>query len=202
MRLNKIRKRSRAVEQAHTVSRLFAKHDIDMSLIGAGITLLNSLAQAKRRTKEREDYISKGIQFNFNKTDRLALIEIIHGDNEFWQAWIKQHKIFEKTGIEADRPTIHRLNPNGHYEFGIIGVLSSGEHQQEHARPVIVLDTDIGTLTTHRSQKVFQGAENVSEYRVGKMNKAFRDDEIAVQRKQQARKELIDRNKEFSKSLT
>lgn len=197
---NRIR-RNRATELAYTVSRLFAKYDIDLDLVDAGVSCLKSLAQAKRRTKERLDYIAKGIQFNFNKTDRFALLEVIQGDKEFWQAWIAQHEIFERTGLEADRPTIHRLDSDGHYEIGNIAVLPYEEHQQEHAKPVIVLDTDTGTLTTHRSQKAFQGAENVSEYRVGKMNKAFRDDGIALQRKQQARKELADRNKEYSKKF-
>ena len=143
---NKIR-RNRATELAYTVSRLFAKYDIDLDLVDAGVSCLKSLAQAKRRTKERLDYIAKGIQFNFNKTDRFALLEVIQGDKEFWQAWIKQHEIFERTGLEADRPTIHRLNPNGHYEFGNIGVLSSGEHQQEHAESMALVTLENGNLS-------------------------------------------------------
>lgn len=199
---NTYRKRSRAVEQAYTVSRIFAKYEISLEFVDAGVRLLNSLAQAKRRTKKRADYIAKNIKFNFKGVDRLALIEVILGDDEFWQAWIQQSEIFAKTGLEADRPTIHRLDSDGHYEVGNIAVVAQGEHQQEHSKPVIVLDTDAGTFTTHRNQRAFQGAENVSKYRVGKMNNAFRDDEIAVQRRQQAIKELADRNKEFSKSLT
>lgn len=175
---NKIR-RNRATELAYTVSRLFAKYDIDLDLVSAGVSCLKSLAQAKRRTKERLDYIAKGIQFNFNKTDRLALIEIIQGDNEFWQAWIAQNEIFERTGLEADRPTIHRLNPNGHYEFGNIGVLSSGEHQQEHAVPMLIMDTDNLTISSYESITVMMKAEGVKKSKVDAlrvaMKKGFKD---------------------------
>lgn len=162
---NKIR-RNRATELAYTVSRLFAKYDIDLDLVSAGVKLLKSIAQAKRRTKERLDYIAKGIQFNFNITDRLALIEIIQGDKEFWQAWIAQNEIFEGTGLEADRPTLHRLNPDGHYEFGNIGVLSSGDHLQENAVPMMIIDTDDSTIRTYPSITKMVEAEGIKQSKV------------------------------------
>lgn len=164
MKRNEIR--SRAVEQALTVSRLFAKHGIDLDLVGAGVTLLNSLIQAKRRTKERGDYIAKGIQFNLNKTDRFALLEVIQGDKEFWQAWVKQHEIFEETGLDDDRPTLHRLNPDGHYEFGNIGMLSSGDHLQENAVPMMIIDTDDSTIRSYPSVTKMAEAEGIKQSKV------------------------------------
>ncbi|WP_375199777.1 hypothetical protein [Bacillus sp. RS11] len=199
-------------KQTAIVRNQFVENDIDLSLLDAGVSLFSSFEQALKRTKTDEYYIAKGIEYRLDLVEkdgaqiriapRYALINVIKVDDDFWQAWIKQQGIFERTGLEADKPSIHRPNPDGHYEIGNIAVLPLGEHLQEHAQPVIVLDTDTVTLTTYRSQTAFQDAENVSKYRVGEMNQAFRDDELSVQRKQQARKELADKNKVYFESLT
>lgn len=136
---NRIRVRSRKLEQLSTVTKLFTENDIDLSLVGAGRTLYQSLAKAKERTLKRQDYIAKAIKYMFAHKESEALIEIIQGDREFWRAWVKQNEIFEETGLASDRPTIHRLDSNGNYEFGNIGVLPRGEHQQEHAKPTALV---------------------------------------------------------------
>ena len=190
-------RRSRVKEQINTVSKLFAEYDIDLSLVTAGRTLYQSLAQAKMRTKKRKDYIKKGIMFMFSSKDRLALIEVIQGDKAFWEAWVKQNVVYERTGLESDKPTIHRINPDGHYEFGNIAVLPYGEHQQEHAKPVVVLDTKAIQLTTYKTQTEFKKMEGVTQSQMTKINKAFEVDSHFQQRKENTRKELADRNREF-----
>jgi len=143
-------------KQLRTVINLFVEYDIDLSLATAGRTLYRSLRNARYRTRNRKDYIAKGIEFKFNREDRLALLEVIRGDKEFWQAWIKQYGIYEETGLESDKPSIHRFNPDGNYEFGNIDVLPYGEHLQEHAIPTAMLIFDNGSFSfqIHRSETV------------------------------------------------
>lgn len=171
---NKIR-RSIVVEQLRTVRKLFVDNGIDLDLVEAGRTLYQSLRQAKIRTKKRKDYIAKGIQYKFKREDKQALLELIQGDDVFWQAWIKQHKIFEKTGLKADRPTIHRLDSDGHYEFGNIAVVSRGEHNLEHAKAVIMLDTEAGKLTTYKSQTAFEAVTGISSSKTREIKKALEE---------------------------
>ncbi|MER2153221.1 MAG: hypothetical protein ABS917_03490 [Solibacillus sp.] len=212
MATNTIEMSEKKKEQTATVRKQFVNKGIDLSLLDAGVSLFSSLEQALKRTKNDKSYIVKGIEYRLNLVEkdgkqiklapRYALINVIQTDNELWQLWIKQQEIFNRTGLEADKPSIHRPNPDGHYEIGNIAVLPLGEHLQEHAIPVIVFETDAEKLATYRSQTAFQDAENVSKYRVEKMNKAFRDDEISLQRKQQVRKEMTDKNKVYFESLT
>ncbi|MGE7948315.1 hypothetical protein [Lysinibacillus sp. NPDC093688] len=139
--------RSIVNEQLSTVRNLFVEYGIDLSLISAGRTLYESLRLAKHRTKKRKDYIEKGIKFLFNSEDRLALLEVISGDKVFWEAWINQNNIYDKTGFDNDRPSVHRLNPDGNYEFGNIGVLPLGKHRQEHAVSTAVVILENGSLS-------------------------------------------------------
>ncbi|MEX3745964.1 hypothetical protein [Lysinibacillus xylanilyticus] len=146
MEKTKIR-RSIVNEQLSTVTKLFVEYDIDLSLVRAGRTLYESLRIAKHRTKKRKDYIAKGVKFMFNHKDRFALLEVISGDKVFWEAWIKQNEIYDKTGLEDDRPSIHRPNPDGNYEFGNIDVLPYGEHLQEHAESMALVTFENGNLS-------------------------------------------------------
>ena len=157
---------TRPDKQRYTISRLFAKHDIDLELVEAGRTLHQSFEQAKVRTKENPYYIAKGIQFNFDKKPRLALIEVINGDPAFWQEWYQQQAIADKTGHQDDRPTLHRLNPNGHYEFGNIGVLAHGDHKQEGAVPLMIIDTDNMTIKSYESITKMVDAEGIKQHKI------------------------------------
>lgn len=168
--------RDRKKEQARTISRLFAKHDIDLELVEAGRTLYQSHIQAKDRTKKNPYYIAKGIKYNFNKEPSLALIEVINGDVAFWQAWYKQQAIFDKTGLEDDRPTLHRLDPDGHYEFGNIGVLPWGTHKQEHAVPMLIIDTENLTINSYDSITKMVDAEGIKQYKIDAVRKAKKQD--------------------------
>ncbi|UUV23434.1 MULTISPECIES: hypothetical protein [Lysinibacillus] len=169
--------RSKQKEQARTVSRLFAKHGIDLSLVEAGRTLYQSFIQAKDRTKKDPYYIKKGIKFNFNKKPSLALIEVINGDIAFWQGWFKQQAIFDKTGLEDDRPTLHRLDPDGHYEFGNIGALPWGEHKQEHAVPLLIIDTDNLTINSYESITKMVDAEGIKQHKIDAVRASKKDAE-------------------------
>ncbi|REB10031.1 hypothetical protein DVB69_04285 [Sporosarcina sp. BI001-red] len=189
--------RTKKSEQCRTVSKLFLENDIDLSLVSAGVTLYQSLAKAEERTRKRKDYVVKGIKFMFDSEDRKALLEVIKGDKDFWQAWVNQNKSFERTGLESDRPTIHRLNPDGNYEIGNIAVLPYGEHQQEHAKAVLIIDTDDCEIYSHKSLTKMAQSEGVKQSKVNAMSKAFREDDVFLQQKKKAKKKLADRNREF-----
>lgn len=189
--------RNRKSEQLYTVTKLFDANDIDLSLASAGRTLYQSLAKAKERTRTNVYYTEKGIKFMFNPKDRKALLEVIQGDNDFWQAWVKQNETFDSTGFDKNRPTIHRINPDGNYEFGNIGVLPRGEHQQEHAKPVVVFDLDNLTIDTYKSQSQLTQLEGVKPYKISAMNKVFCEDKLFLQQKEKVRNELTDRNRKF-----
>ena len=130
-------------EQRITVKKAFIQNDIGLEYTGAGLTLYKSLVKAKNRTKRDESYIKKDIQFNFDNAERKALIEVINGDTSFWNERIKQQRKYEESGFNEDyRPSLHRPNPNGHYEFGNITVIPYGEHLKEHAikTPIVMID--------------------------------------------------------------
>lgn len=135
------------IKQLRTVTNLFVEYDIDLSLVPAGKALYRSLRNARYRTRNREEYKAKGIEFRFHREDRLAVIEVIRGDKEFLQAWINQYGIYERSGLESDQPSIHRLNPDGHYEFGNIGVLPYGEHLRENAIPTAMILLENGSFS-------------------------------------------------------
>lgn len=185
-------------EHLNAVRNVLIANNIDLTLVEAGRTLYKSLILAKERTKNREDYRKKGIKYKFPKSYKRALLEIIQGDKEFWEAWIMQQEIYDRTGLDNDRPTIHRLDSDGHYETGNIAVLSYGEHLKENAKSVIVVDTEAKRFTTYKTQTEFQMVERINSYKMGKINKSFQNDVIHLQRKQQIRQELIDGNKVFS----
>lgn len=179
MMKNKNGKRDFILEQTQTVSKLFAKSGIDLALVGAGRTLYQSLRQAKKRTKKRKDYIAKGIKYTFNSKDSLALLEVINGNNELWQAWILQHEIFERIGLDSERPTLHRLVSNGHYELSNIAVLPSGEHQQEHAVLVYLIGISGGKLGLMRSDSItkLENESGISKAQINSMDKCLYQDE-------------------------
>lgn len=130
-------KRNRAAEQLATTISVLTKYNKNevMSDIGAALSLYQSLYQAKNRTIRNKFYVGKGIEFKFNQKEREALIEVIEGDSIFWNKWIAQQEVFEESGFdEKYRPSLHRIDPAGHYEFGNIDVMPLGLHRQEHAK--------------------------------------------------------------------
>lgn len=170
-------KTTRSDKQTYTIRRLFAEYDIDLELVDAGRTLYQSFIQAKDRTKKNVYYIKKGIKFNFNRKPRLAVIEVIQNDKDFWEVWVKQDNIHKKTGLEEDRPTLHRLDPDGHYEFGNIGVLSYSEHQQENAVHMMIIDTDNLTIKSYPSITKTVEAEGIKQSKIDTVRAAKKEAE-------------------------
>ncbi|MFJ7731545.1 hypothetical protein ACIQXF_06570 [Lysinibacillus sp. NPDC097231] len=181
---NGIRESEKVKTQTDIVRKQFVENGIDLALVGAGQTLFASLEHARKRVKTDKSYIAKGIKYRLNLVDRkgkqtrlkprYTLVKVIQGDNEFWQAWIKQNEVFEKTGLEADRPSLHRLNPDGHYEFGNIGVLPLGEHLQENAVPMLIMDTDNLTISSYESITAMMEAEGVKKSKVDALRVAMK----------------------------
>ena len=77
---------------------------------------------------------------------------------------------------ENDKPTLHRINPDGNYDWDNIAMLPHGKHLKEHAKPVIVFDMEDLKLTTYESQTEFRKVEGLTQNQVNKMNQAFKED--------------------------
>lgn len=174
-----------------TIEILFIKNNIDLALLEAGIALHKALHSAKVRTKHDKYYIKKGIKFVFNDKLTLATIEVIQGDEEFWRAWIKLYEIWKRTGNNGDKPSIHRINPDGHYEFGNIAVLSKVEHLKEGSK--IVLAYENGKISKYESHSEFMKETGVKQSQMTKINKAFKaENEKRKQRRKEQQKEWND----------
>ncbi|MFS0575208.1 hypothetical protein AB1K83_06225 [Sporosarcina sp. 179-K 3D1 HS] len=130
--MNNREKRSLIEEQRATVERAFEVNDINLKDIEAGLTLYKSIIRAKERAGKRKGY--KQVLYLFDKDQRKALIQIIKELPEFWTSWKEQQKKFEASSYNEDyRPSIHRIDTNGHYALDNISMLPYGEHLQENA---------------------------------------------------------------------
>lgn len=128
-------------EQRETITRKFALYELDINHTEEGLKLYKSLIRAKEDTKNDPSY--EHVEFRFHWRPSLAVIELIERDPDLWEEWIKYYSIYEQNGFDENlRPSLHRINPKGHYEVGNLAVVPYGEHLKENAvaTPILALD--------------------------------------------------------------
>ncbi len=140
--------KSREYMTNKAISELYLKELITKEQEPSARTLYRSCLQSYQRPKDKTKKSYEKVGFNFESPIDMAIKFITRLPIE-WEKWQEQQKIYDGRDIEEDtrnRPSIDRINSNGHYSIDNIqtdsleGNYTDASNRRRVKTPIVMID--------------------------------------------------------------